>query len=462
MNQIREASTVSLFAMRNRRVYNMDPEPRAEYKLPEQPSLHYEKWVSELRSCIKSLQELEFDKVDKSLVLKELTDCWLDNYFEFNVEDHGYSRTDFLFYVRCFVLLCHRGRLEKQGLEAMHELYNRVALLSCNHNCNSKMPFPSAKELEELETDCFSFIAQHYLSDSQLQQTIKQFRENPKTEVKPLSEEMRMLKQQLFIEDEKNPNANKGYLFTQEPLRMILTFIPLCSRVFSCIQREQRLFQQYPLIKLEAAEPEWILRLHKWLAEECSIDAEDDLKPKFIELVHELQIPLGGRLQAQRRLVTRDDHANAATILEKELGYDTAMRLTEGVNTIKPSEVANNCKHEHFAPLVLVMFDLRLSQLKKTPFLKNFVVLPTALPIVKDLPKPKRFDTLLVNGQPRAPLLTLLQRKWMIHYGLKFYECASIEEALLGWLRVLIADFNSEVPCSAGVSLSDFQQRFFS
>lgn len=432
-----------------------------DFKAPEEikvQQLEYQRWLSELRQCIGYLQDPQLESVDKSQEIKQLTQFWLDNYFELNLEENNVSRQDLLFYVRCFLVVCHRGTLEKQPLEQLLDLYNRVAMFSCNHNCNSHMKYPAKEEIEKLENDCFSFIVQHYLSRSDMEKTTEKMME---VKLNELSPDLKTLKAQLHVTDETKPSSALGWMWAQEPLRMLLTFIPLCSRVFQQVYREQNLIDLYPVEPIPDIHADCVLRLQKWLEKEASIDAEDDLRPRYSELVHELQIPGGGRLQNTRRLVTRDDNPNSQTIVERELGFDTALKLSEGVNCIKPVKVAQDSNHEHYNCLLLTMFDLRLTQNKKTPFLKNYVILPTALPNLNVLPRYKRPSTETWQGQARAPLVLYLQRKWMIQYKRKLFECASLEECLLGWLRICSTEYEGYLPHTCDIPVSDMYKQLF-
>lgn len=429
---------------------------------PSEMKQEYQEWLSELRTCISFLQDKEFDRVDKSKEIEKLTQYWLTNYFELNIEENNLSRTDLLFYIRCFLVVCDRGNLEPMPMNMLLDLYNRLAIFSCNHNCNARMNYPSKEQIRELEDDCFGFIVQHYFSLQEFRKSVDRFiqdrdekesKEHKVFEMAEMSNEMQTLKKSLFVEDEKTPNSNKGYLWTQDHLRMLLTLIPLADRVFSQVYREQRLLDSYRMGKIPQVPESVILKLQNWLIKEVAIDAEDDLRPRYVELLHELQIPMGGRLTSQRKLVTRDDHNNSLTIIEKELGYDTSLRLTNGASSSKHVEVAKNPDHDNYTALLITLWDLRLTQLKKTEFLKNHVVLPTALSI--KLKPAKRFETLKFGLSARAPLVTLIQRKWKIHYLTTFYTFETAAEALLVWARIITTEFGGEIPTSGGINIKD-------
>jgi hypothetical protein len=431
------------------------------FKMPEEvkvQQLEYQRWLSELRQCIGYLQDPQFESVDKSKEIKQLTQFWLDNYFELNLEENNVSRQDMLFYVRCFLVVCHRGNLEKQPLEQLLDLFNRVAMFSCNHNCAAHMKYPAKEEIEKLENDCFHFIVQHYFSKNDMQVTSEKMMDAKFNELSP---DLKTLKAQLHVVDETKPSAAVGWLWLNEPLRMYLTFIPLCSRVFQQVYREQALLDLYPVEPIPDIHAHCVQRLQQWLAKEASIDAEDDLRPRYSELVHEMQIPAGGRLQSQRRLVTRDDQPNSQTIIERELGFDTALKLSDAVNCTKPIDVSKNPEHEHYSCLLLTMFDLRMKQTKKTEFIKNYVILPTGLPNLNVLPKYKKPSTETYQGQARAPLILYLKRTWMIQYKRKLFECASLEECLLGWLRLCSTQYEGYIPHTCDIDISDWYKQMF-
>ena len=238
---------------------------------------------------------------------------------------------------------------------------------------------------------------------------------------------------------------------------MYTSFPALCSRVFSQVYREQQLLASYPVQQLAAIPRFCVDRLHQWVNQQVGIDAEDDFRARYIEMIHELQIPMGGRLQSQRRLVTRDEQSGAVTILERELGYDTSLRLTE-MARLKPRDIAADPTHDNFPSLMLTMFNLRLSQTKKTNFISDYMVLPTAFSMLDKLAKTKQFERKEAFGHLRAPLVTLLQRSWMVHFRETWWKCDSATDAVLGWLRFIVEQYEGEIPNSAGINI---KQHFY-
>lgn len=457
-----------------------DLEPPGHFKPPEDMSAQYREWINELNACIVYLQDPNFERIDKAEQIDKLIEYWLENFYQLNIDDKGLSRADVLFIVLCFLMACDRGSEmgELQPLKSLKCLYNRVVMFSCNHNCQAKMAFPTTSEIRNLENDACGFIVQHFYSTqhhvencSRLIQDTKYERHLEETKNKPtyehkmfefdeLPQDLRVLKQNLFTQDETKPNSNLGWLWQQSGIQMLTTFVPLCSRVFSHLYRERRLLQAWPLRQLPAIPRVAVDRLQKWLVAQASIEAEDEMRPKFIELVHELQIPMGARLQTTRRLVTRDDHDNAVNVLERELGYDTTFRLSEMAKT-KPEHIAGNPKHDHYEALLLTVWDARLVQNKKTQFIADYFVLPTALPILKQL-KHKQFSQTVECGQARRPLLIFLRRKWMLHFKESWYQCDSCTEALLGWVRFVVEAYGGELPNSGGINIkADYYNPFF-
>jgi len=110
---------------------------------------------------------------------------------------------------------------------------------------------------------------------------------------------------------------------------------------------------------------------------------------------------------------------------------------------------------------LLTLWDLRMKQNKKTEFIKQFVILPTALPNLSVIHKAKRPATETWCGEPRAPLVIYLQRTWVIQYKKKIFQFGSLEECLLGWLRFIKQDYNCTVPHSCDIPLNDLYQSMF-
>jgi hypothetical protein len=448
-------------------------------KFPTDLNPQYQQWLQQFRSCIQHLQNPDFDRVDKNKDIQQLTQYWLENYYDFNLEQDNLSRTDLLFYIRCFLLTCHRGPKAREiiPITELNVLFNRIAMFSCNHNCQFKASYPTVAQIEQLENEVASFMLQHFYSSTRIRQYVDMFkadfqyleeveknkgiplREYKVMEMEKLSPEMKLLKKQLFIRNEKEPNANIGWLWSQTSIEMFTKFIPLCTRVFSHVYREQQLYEAYPIRSLLISK-QAIQKLHLWLKKEASIDAEDDLRLRFAELAHELQIPMGGRLQTQRKAVTRDDHPTALTILENELGYDTSLRLSDMAKT-KPPIVAEDPNHELYTALLFTLMDIRLEQTKKTSLLKDYVVLPTVFANLHTLPK-KQFHIESKWGRKRTPLITYLHKTWMIHFDKTWWKCDSASEAILGWIRFIVTEYDGEIPNSGGINIKqDYYNPFF-
>lgn len=446
----------------------------------------YQRWLQQFRSCIQILQNPDpVGSVDKTQEIEEITKCWLDNFYEYNLEQEAdnFTLTDLLFMIRCFLLACTRGFVAREVMEFEHlsVLFNKVVILSCMHNSQASVSFPDAKSLESLENQMISFIIQHYFStvkiteiasrlraefviiekkQKQQQQQKKQQQQPQRTEFKYvdldemntpltqfelLSPELETIKRQLFIRNETQPNANLGWLWNQSGIEMYSNFIPLCTRVFSHIIREQQLLQAYPMKELPSLPPNSLELLHKWLIAECAVDAEDDLRLRFAEISHELQIPMGGRLFYQRRKVTRNNVPTSVTVLEDQLGYDTSSRLSEMAKT-KPQDVCQDPKHDLYNSLLLTMMDLRFTQRKRTSLLTHFVILPTQLADLHKHKYPyKQFATEKHYGQVRAPLLALMQKKWRIQFKSVWYTCKNFSEALLSWIRLIVEEFQGQL-----------------
>src|ERR1019366_1785821 len=110
--QFRLSNTVTLDRVAYKQSY--------DFKMPESAEaqkLEYERWQAELRACVGYLQDPQCESVDKAQEIKALTQFWLNNYYDLSLEDNNVSRSDILFYVRCFLVICHRGTLEKQPIE---------------------------------------------------------------------------------------------------------------------------------------------------------------------------------------------------------------------------------------------------------------------------------------------------------------------------------------------------------
>lgn len=463
------------------RIYNFDEPvqipPEMKIQMPKDRTIEYDRWITELNACITYLQDETFTYVDKTNEIQQLTNYWLSNYYDLNLEQDGLSRTDILFYIRCFLIVCNRdtSTIIPYNIDDLSIIYNRIAILSCNHNCNAKESYPSDNEIAELELDISCFIVWHYYSQKKFKTYVDQFMDHFKKQIeekqdmktndlfKPLPDDLQKKTKMLVVENELESNANKGWLWSQTANEMLCNLIPLCSRVFSEIIRTRQLKQLYPIKNMTNITPQSIIRLADWTIKQCSIEVEDDFNSIFTDLAHELQLPMGSRLQSQRKTTTRDDKDMPIRILERELGYDTVSRLGSIANT-KPIDIANNPNHDNYDALIFAVFDMRLTQTKKTSLIKEYIIPPTQYSnqqLKRGIETHKLFSTTEFHSQRRYPLITLLQRKWTIHYRSTWFICDSASEALLGWILIIQQEFKGNLP---GVQINitnDYYNLFF-
>ena len=61
-------------------------------------------------------------------------------------------------------------------------------------------------------------------------------------------------------------------------------------------------------------------------------------------------------------------------------------------------------------------------------------------------------------GAVMVMVVTLLQRSWMLHFKETWWKCENATEAVLGWLRFVVEQYQGEVPNSAGINI---KQHFY-
>lgn len=421
---------------------------------PEEVELKYQRWIRELKSCIQILQKGELNRVDKSAEIEELTAFWLKHHFDLSLEVEGCTRADIVFYILCFLHACNNTSEIMQPVELIEliDVFNEVALLSCNHNKFEADQFPTALAVEDLWNRVSSFVVQHFFSAKLVSEHVTTLNKVKEVGMFTLSKELTAKKKKYFIQNEKKPNANHGYIWTNTPGHIVNAFIPLCNRVFSHLTREKSLYNAFPVTQLPLIPYSVIGQFQAWVKEQTSIDVEDDLRGNYIELSHEGQIPMGGREQAKRKRDSRHDHAASLSILESELGYDTTFRLSEMVNA-KPAVVGSDPQHPHYAPLVITLWSLRMFQNLRHKFTKHNLILPTEFSLIDGLKDKPLFSNTLHNVT-RMPIVVYLQWKWYIQFDEGWIRCPCVCSALLGWARIMHDRFGGVIPNSNGVNIN--------
>jgi len=181
------------------------------------------------------------------------------------------------------------------------------------------------------------------------------------------------------------------------------------------------------------------------------MDASDNSVTAYRDFAYEHWMPMGARQEMLRLMSTKHDFAQPLTLLNQELGVDSATSLAN-MARVKRNLVARDETHEMFEFLVLSQFMYLMKHLTSVSFQADYYIMPADLCLRR-----KRLDCKLTWGQKRRPILLHLLHTWMIHDEGEWILCKSVEDALLKmmslWTHKYKSVFADRVPVASWVQL---------
>lgn len=427
---------------------------------PKDPSNAFERWESVWTECLLELSTPGSHNRERwQTLITEIEQDWLANFFDYNEERGGVSGTDLLFMLRCAMRVCTLEQPEEQktplGVQDLTERFVELACTGCHHTADTQYMFPTDEEIDALDARISCFITQHYHSQLQIEAFMKRW-EKPtdwdgdeikqtKQAIDSLPESLKDRAYQLWrgCDPTAEPNSNVGWLWGMSPVELFNRYVPLAGRVMAQLLVERKWWHAFPQDTPAYIEPLAQSSIRRWFTDTTKVDSQDKMKGRYRDNLHELQIPMGGRLMAQRDASTRHEKGGSMPIIEQELGYHTAADLMklDGIPLRQiVAESSPEQRHVCYDALLLTTFDHYLQHLDHVEFIAKHFMYPTWF-VMNYRYYEKRAEA-NIPERYAFPILTLLRRKWCLFYRKHWIVNECLEDALLRWLMIMKKDFN--------------------
>jgi hypothetical protein len=250
--------------------------------------------------------------------------------------------------------------------------------------------------------------------------------------------------------------------FWSEAQRPEAVFVMLMSRILHGFEYESWVLSKWPVVDAVACErfaPSGSLsalknQLQAWLANECSIDAQDKFDETFKSAVYESHLPINTRLNAETRRRGASSTAvhDSTMLLQFELGLDVARDITNKCGK-QVRAIAKDPAHPYFDLLMMQMFAYMMQQDEGVDFADTLLICDAQ--IRKHMTK---LYTTEVFGHLRDPLIVRIARQWHIHWidpstktG-SWLRCVDAFEACLFWLIAVVNNHAGELNCAVNIA----------
>jgi hypothetical protein len=249
-------------------------------------------------------------------------------------------------------------------------------------------------------------------------------------------------------------NIQPGILWTHSIGHVLKHFVPLASRTFHVIRRDERILKT-----LTPRDPDRAVfsatnraRLHGWLIAKCSIQNPNSFYLMFRSLAFECSMASNGwKVHSSRKSSRASKLTSAESIIDEECGFHAISRLHSLLKgDLMP--IARDVDHEFHAHLLLVMFAFVYRQTFRVDFLKTIYFSNQRV----DAPEMKEFMAKIKWGMHQRPVVVELQRQLYVldisgseqDTGPKVVEriqCRDMYDALLYWIHLMHTKYDDEL-----------------
>lgn len=404
--------------------------------------------------------------IDLTTELNEVEEEWLYGPSSYNQEvKKQESYHDLLFIIRCHILICQRGNLDRHPpvpVQRLPGIVRRLQVWGCNHVDVGIMSYPTEQELERFELDVAEMVVLHMsrlitpLPDANNEQQPDAWTVAV-AQIKSLATKRRPRET-----DDEYSKRNKPVYGAYWDMDITTQFVPLASRVLNKLILDKRILDAYPIKEheVEIVSSAMKLRMHEWYVEKCSLQMTDHFILQHRSIVFETLLPYNVRSVYARKLHQAAEQG-ALQVLDDMFGLDTASYISTLTST-PFDQVAGDPTHELYGINLLCVVHYFMRH--KYPQLK--LIGDQYAPIVlfandvgnmhKQISKTKRFAF-----NARRPLLVQLKKQWFVHELLPephWTRCKDIVEAVLYWFKLVKQNYDDEL--DNGTRISSFTNLF--
>ncbi len=420
------------------------------------------RWTALIEICAKhiSTRELTSVRLDMREDIEKIEMEWMSYYSQLIEERDGVCLSDLMLVTLCHLWFCNKPPTDAQTVEARKAIANgdlvgNLRIVLCQH-VHPKPEHVSVETLRVWVTVAVVLCGHTYeqlcsseKSSDQLLASLSSLKLVPKNESDAKAAQ---------IAKEKGDTTNVGWLWSAKDNLLFKTLLPLANRVLHKHATDVYILRRYE--QLEITERPYTETMannfRNWLTDRCRYQCADEFSLRYHSMVYEAWLPLHSRQQRDRCKMTQFDQAMALQVMEEEIGVDTAISLTEIVNTdIK--DVVKDPTHRMYDYLVLSMFNYVMLHTCMIKFFDEYY-LPNWQQGRQLLKLKENNDGWTQLRTERRPFIFQISHKWYVQHQRVMYPCVDATDAILCWLSVIRKTYKDKL--EYGVTISHFVSVF--
>jgi hypothetical protein len=246
----------------------------------------------------------------------------------------------------------------------------------------------------------------------------------------------------------------KGDIWSESITRFISQFVPFCTRVWSKIQLDERIFNKYSFVTEAEQSRRWSwhrvymssyeMRLKNWVnSKKSSYGISNRFKDVYKGAAYESCLPVGCRQDSFKNI--EDMHSLKApySLFGEQLGNHAVTNMHTAVDAIMDDKERPFLYQ--FAAITCFAYEM---QQKLVSFFGDYYIGDTQL-----YSKYPSLDVKEVFWRPRRPIVVHVKRTWMIHERGEWLDCGnSVYRALAAWCALVLHEYKGKLETDKNIS----------